>query len=88
MKITYTAEDGTEFSSSDACLAYEERSGVEFETWKQKLIDESNEDHSGDTAFDFIIKAEVGAIQLTDFEEFWVYRRKLIQLAKSFSEFV
>ena len=84
MKVTYTAEDGTIFDSSDKCLAYEERDGEQFEAWRQKLIDEN--DNSGDSLFNFIVKIELGRIQLKKFEEFWVYRRKLIELAKSFED--
>ena len=86
MKVTYTADDCTEFTSSDECLAYEEWSGEQFEAWKQRLIDQDDQDGSEDTVFSFIIKTKVGQIQLTDFEEFWVYRRKLIELVKSFVE--
>ena len=86
MKVTYTAEDGSIFNSSDECLAYEERSGKQFEAWEQKLMDQSKSDVSHDSLFNFIIKVQVGEIQLTNFEDFWVYRRKLIELAKSFEE--
>ena len=86
MKITYVADDGTVFDSPDKCLAYEEKDEERFKEWEQMLIDRDLEDVSKESLLRFLGRIEGGDIAFFDKIDFWTYRRKLIELAKSFEE--
>lgn len=84
MRVTYTAEDGTEFDSPDKCLAHEENSNELFEKWESSLI--KNCDSSGRELWRFLSNVRWGAITFEEWSTFWMYRRRFIELAQSFAE--
>ena len=84
MKVTYTADDGTEFDSADECLAYEEVSKVPFENWRTLMI-EGQFDRL-DELWAFLIQIQLRQVDFDSIEDFWVHRRRFIELAKTFME--
>ena len=82
MKVTYIAEDGTVFNTSDECLAYERNDEELFEAWEQRLMGQEDED----SLWNFLLKINVGSIRFESTSDFWLWRRKFIELAKSFEE--
>jgi len=84
MKVTYTADDGTEFDSADECLAYEEDSMVLFETWRSLLI-EGQHSHLQEL-WDFLIRIQLHQVNFDSIEDFWVHRRRFTELAATFIE--
>ena len=82
MKVVYIANDGREFSSSDECLAWEE------DTEKKKLAWESllEERKDGDLRELYSFVGKISILLGWDTNDFWVYRRRFIELAKTFAE--
>ena len=78
MKVTYTADDGTEFDSADECLAYEEDSSDLFQKWNDLI--------HGSELSRFLFAREVDMCDFWEREDWWTYRRRFIALAKSFIE--
>lgn len=84
MKITYTADDGTEFNSPDECLAYENDSHEQFLKWEQCFIAKGSEPHN--QLWEFWGKWHLGLIEFETLKDVWTYRKRFVELAKSFAE--
>lgn len=82
MNIKYVAEDGTTFNTSDECLAYEEKDEEAFNKWAQMVTYSMVE--PGESLYQFLNSITSNSLCLHDLSDFWTYRRRFIELAKSF----
>ena len=83
MKVTYTADDGTEFNSSDECLAYEEDSGYRRNEWKNLLAEKYSELRELNQC---ISNQLLFGSNSWEQDHLWTYRRRFVELAKTFIE--
>jgi len=84
MKVTYTADDGTEFDSADKCLAYEEDSSELCEIWTYRLRKGQHDCYR--ELWQLLISVQTRKVELQALEHWWVYRRRFVELAKTFIE--
>ncbi len=85
MKVTYTADDGTEFDTADDCRAYEEISSVNYEKWRT-LITSAEESSETYKLWIFLKKIKSAQVIFDEIEDFWTYRRHFVLLAKTLAE--
>ena len=82
MKVTYTADDGTEFDSADECLAYEGCSSELYEKWHERMT----QDFELLELWQFLIRVQIREIEFDELADFWAYRRRFVEVAKTFMD--
>ena len=101
MKVTYTADDGTEFDSANACLAWEAQCEEQCEKWEQLVYQErrselleflgkisrswSEEPPTRREPFSRLFTSEP-EIEFCCLSDFWPYRQRFVELARTFIE--
>ena len=84
MKTIYVAEDGTEFDDKQECLAHEEMTTKLCETWVI-LVQRTYGGDYEELGW-FLREVCQGDICFPETANFWLYREKFVELAKSFIE--
>ena len=82
MKVTYTADDGTEFDSAHECMVYEDTRSVLYDQWHERLTQEFELLE----LWQFLIQVQIREIEFDELADFWVYRRRFVELAKTFMD--
>ena len=80
MKVTYTADDGTQFYDADECLAYEDKQSRQCKKWQQLMTRRSEVSE----VLEFL--RELDDSGFSELKDFWPYRQQFVELARTFIE--